>query len=157
MRPLSVDANVGRSPWQVLSCVGLVWRTHRGGLVPRVFTERCEGPLAALNLCVMITRRYCLGEGNLVSTHLLLLNVLRRPQVSRPTQQESKHANTFHKFVPTNENEASLENLPTTLLKSKHIRDSRRHSRDTHAEMGFMGLVVRGLRNSSYLPQRTMD
>ena len=57
---------MGRSPWQVLSCVVVVWRTHRGGLVPWVFTERSEVPLVTLNLCVM--RRYNLGEGDLVST-----------------------------------------------------------------------------------------
>ena len=28
----AVGANVGRCPWQVLSCVVVVWRTHRGGL-----------------------------------------------------------------------------------------------------------------------------
>ena len=62
----AVGANVGRCPWQVLSCVVVVWRTHRGGLVPRVYTERSEGLLVTLNLCVM--RRYNLGEGDLVST-----------------------------------------------------------------------------------------
>ena len=36
------DANVGRSPWHVLSFVVVVW-THRGGSVP----------LVTLNLCVM--------------------------------------------------------------------------------------------------------
>ena len=40
---------VGRSPRQVLSCVVGVWTTHRGGWVPRVFTERSEGPVVTLN------------------------------------------------------------------------------------------------------------
>ena len=55
------------------SLVWLWWaeRTHRGGSVPRVLTERSEVPLVTLNLCVM--RRYNLGVGDLVSTLLLLL------------------------------------------------------------------------------------
>ena len=57
---------MGQSPWQILSCVVVVWRTHRGGLVPPVFKERSEVPLVTLNLCVM--RRYNLGEGDLAST-----------------------------------------------------------------------------------------
>ena len=46
------------------------WRTHQGGSVPRVSTERNRlGPLMTLNLCVL--RRYCLGEaeGDLISTN----------------------------------------------------------------------------------------
>ena len=41
---------VGRTPWQALSCVVVVWRTPPpGGSVPRVFTERSEGPVVTLN------------------------------------------------------------------------------------------------------------
>ena len=63
------DANVGRCPWQVLSCVlsGCVGRTHRGGSIPRVYTERSDRPWVTLNFCVM--RRYNLEEGGLVSAH----------------------------------------------------------------------------------------
>ena len=62
------DASVGRCPWQLLSRVVVVWRTHRGGLVPRVYTERSDRPWVTLRLCVM--RRYNLGDGDLVSTWL---------------------------------------------------------------------------------------
>ena len=42
--------------------VWLLWRTHRGGLVPRVHKERSDRPFGVtLNLCAM--RRYYLGEG----------------------------------------------------------------------------------------------
>ena len=61
------DASVGRCPWQLLSRVVVVWRTHRGGLVPRVYTERSDRPWVTLNFCVM--RRYNLEEGGLVSAH----------------------------------------------------------------------------------------
>ena len=61
------DANVGRYLWQVLSCMVVVWRTHRGGSVPRVYTERSGRPWVTLKLCVM--RRYNLGGGDLVSTY----------------------------------------------------------------------------------------
>ena len=66
LKQLYSKVTVGRCPWQILSCVVEMWRTHRGGSVPRVFTERSEGPVVTLNLCVM--RRYYLGEGDLVST-----------------------------------------------------------------------------------------
>ena len=56
----------GGRPGQVLSCVVVVWSTHRGGLVPRVYTERSDRPWVTLNLCAL--RRYNLGEGDLVST-----------------------------------------------------------------------------------------
>ena len=56
---------MGRSPWQVLSCVVVVWRTHRG----QVGASGLHGTdLVTLNLCVM--RRYNLGEGDLVSTYI---------------------------------------------------------------------------------------
>ena len=55
---------VGRCPWQVLSSVVVVWRAHRGGLVPRVYTERSDRLRMTLNLCVMM-RPYYLGEGDL--------------------------------------------------------------------------------------------
>ena len=73
------DASVGRCPWQLLSRVVVVWRTHRGGLVPRVYTERSDRPWVVLNLCVM--RRYNLGEGDLVSTSPPLF--LRRATTSK--------------------------------------------------------------------------
>ena len=60
----------GGHPGQVLSGVILVWSTHRGGMVPRVYTERSDRPWVTLNLCVM--RRYCLGEGDLVSTKKMI-------------------------------------------------------------------------------------
>ena len=65
----AVDANVGRSPGQVLSHVVVVWGTHRGGLVSRVFGERSEAPMLTLNLWVI--RRYYPGEGGLVSTRFV--------------------------------------------------------------------------------------
>ena len=62
------DDNVGRCPCRVLPCVVMVWRTRRGGSVPRVFTEGSEVSLVTLNLCVM--RRYNVGEGDRVSTSI---------------------------------------------------------------------------------------
>ena len=45
------DANLGRCPWQVPSWVVVVWRTHRGGPVPRVYTEeRSDETLGDLEL-----------------------------------------------------------------------------------------------------------
>ena len=64
-RDQAVDANVGRCLGQVLSCVVVVWKTHRGGSVPRVYTERSDRPWVTLNLCMI--RRYNLGEGDLAS------------------------------------------------------------------------------------------
>ena len=55
---------VGRSPGQVFSYVVVVWRTHRGGLVSRVFSE---SPMSTSNLCVM--RRYYLG-GRVSGIHI---------------------------------------------------------------------------------------
>ena len=59
----------GGRPGQVLYCV-VAWSTHRGGLVPQVYTERNDRPWVTLNLCVM--RRYKQGEGGLVFTKLFL-------------------------------------------------------------------------------------
>ena len=72
-RNVSKAVSVGWSPGQVLPCVVVVWRSHRGRSVPGVFTERSGGPLVTLNFCVM--RRYKLGEGDLVSTFLFILFV----------------------------------------------------------------------------------
>ena len=56
----------------VLSGVGMMWITHRGGLVPGVYTEWSEGPLVTLNLCVVIMGLYLsTGEGDLVPTNML--------------------------------------------------------------------------------------
>ena len=45
----------GGRTWQVLSCPmgALVWNTHRGGLVPRVQSERIDRPWVILKLFVM--------------------------------------------------------------------------------------------------------
>ena len=50
---------MGRRRWPVLSCVVVAWRTHQGGSVPQVYTERSESPWVTLTLYVM--RRYNLG------------------------------------------------------------------------------------------------
>ena len=76
--------HVGRCPWRVLSCVVVVWRTHRGGLVPRVYTERSDRPWVTLSLCVMIMRRYILGEGGLVPTHTASSYRISTDQVLEP-------------------------------------------------------------------------
>ena len=65
---IHITISCGAVPLAVYFCVVVVWRTYRGGLVPRVFTERSEEPLVTLNLCVMMMRRYHLGEGDLLFT-----------------------------------------------------------------------------------------
>ena len=75
---------VGQCSCQVLSCVVVVWRTHRGGLVPRVYTERSDRPWVTLSLCVMIMRRYILGEGGLVPTHTASSYRISTDQVLEP-------------------------------------------------------------------------
>ena len=72
----AVDANAGLCLYQILSCVVTVWRTRRGGSVPRFSTERSLEPLMTLNVCVLM--RYCLGEGGVVSTRSLLDNCFCR-------------------------------------------------------------------------------
>ena len=66
------DANVGLWP-RAGSRALVVWRTHGGGSVPRVYTERSDRPWVALNLSVIVMGRYNLGEGGLASTLTYLM------------------------------------------------------------------------------------
>ena len=46
------SVNVGRSPWQVLSWVGSVWKAHGGGFVPQVLNGTERGASGDLETCV---------------------------------------------------------------------------------------------------------